>query len=50
MSNADSLGMRAKLIRSLKRSGSHVCVGLDPDQVRWDDFASSMGLNGLIGT
>ena len=26
--------MRAKLIRSLKQSGSHVCVGLDPDPAR----------------
>ena len=34
MLSTNASGMRAKLTRSLERSGSHVCVGLDPDPSR----------------
>ena len=34
MGNASRLDMRAKVVRAVERSGSHVCVGLDPDPAR----------------
>ena len=34
MGNASHLDMRAKVVRAVEHSGSHVCVGLDPDPAR----------------
>lgn len=31
---SELLDMRAKVVRAIERSGSHVCVGLDPDPAR----------------
>lgn len=34
MNDANLSDMRAKVVRAIERSGSHVCVGLDPDPAR----------------